>query len=169
VIVRRQSTPVHRMKRAASIAIFIVLAGLVLLGLFAYRTENGWTCSRTGSRRSNTTWLGFPMKRRFEVSPLQRWMEAHDMAVEHDWVRTMGTRHGLFSLAHGHARAPAVYHFSHPLQERFIETATEAEIRALIETLRDATRETQEQAIREIMEKALDTGLDKMWRPPPRE
>jgi len=146
-----------RRKRRRRIAVLLVVAGVVGLGLLGplipWRTRYGWTCSTCGARKRMTDHLlwgkSYPVvvngtrmaqdapSPGVVTTPLTTWMRDHDMAHEHTWVYQHATTHGVFGCAHLHecGRAPPIYNFLPQSMAWFVRTSDEEEIRHLLDLL----------------------------------
>ena len=133
---------------AAVLAIVVVMF-LLLAPAVTIRVDNGWTCAYTGSHKRCTVWFGrITTAEQYQASPIEEWLVAHKRSVEHKWVRTMGTRYGMFGgIGSCHSNAPPVYHFLPNLHQRFLAQASTGEIDAFLQLLKNGKYEEAEKAV----------------------
>jgi hypothetical protein len=85
-------TPGQRAWRFAWVIVVATLASLVFVGLKVGVHTSYQSCMRTGSTRSESTFLGIVYKSEQTVSPLEKWLVGTGWAVEHKWLTTLRTR-----------------------------------------------------------------------------
>lgn len=138
----------------------IVLAAFVLFvsPLITVKTLNGWTCAFTGSHKGYARWFGLLQTGEWQrVSPIETWLAQQGQQIEHRWVRTRGTHYSLIGGVHRrHARAPAMYHFMHELQEVYVETASEEEILTFLETVKNSPRDEAKELVDEVAHRMIE-------------
>jgi hypothetical protein len=114
-------------------------------------------CARTGSRRYSTSGLfGGESPWRNDRPALENWMPEHDMKIVHDWQRIGRTGLSLI-LGRGMSVAcpsdvPPITGLSPELlTRRFVQSATEHQIREFVETFQGNDLGAQKRVIWTIM------------------
>ena len=139
---------------ALAILIIVLVLTAMLEPVVAVRTIERWVCSRTGSRKSQITWIfGLKCEPRVTRSPLERWMRQEGVRAVHDWRPSCSSGVSLFgggTFVRCPARVPPIVYFDDREQDRFIERAGEKEIRELIHVLKNNDFRTHLKALDRI-------------------
>ena len=148
--------------KLSKIVTFIVVAIflIVVLLFFGYRSDHGWICSICASSKSKTVWrLGITTSAKYEESPLEKWMIENNIEHEHDWrkFKEWTTSFLLFSITESYfGNTPPIFSFPFGLIMEYIHSASEEDIKSLVEVLKSGDEEAQEAKFEEIADLLLD-------------
>ncbi len=87
-----QETPGQNAWRLTWVSILAILIGGTFAGLKVGVHTTYQSCMRTGSTRTESTFVGIAYKTEQTVLPLEKWLVGKGWTIEHQWVTTLRTR-----------------------------------------------------------------------------
>lgn len=141
-----------------SIIVLIILTIIISLDI-ELSMDEAWICTSCGSKKTANWLFGIRTSEGKHASSLEEWMTEYEIAHEHDWRRIKGTRKGTFGTSRRHGKTPPVYSLRPECLSEYLSSASDSDIRKLIEILDSGSDEDQVIFIEQITEKWLE-GLE---------
>lgn len=145
-----------------SIIVLIILTVVIIsLGFELYR-DMAWVCAGCKSCKSAIHWrFGFVTSEESQTSPLEEWMIEHEVVQEHDWRHINGTGRNIYgsALSHRHGKSPPVRSFPPECMSEYVNSASDADVRKLIEVLDNGSDKDQEIFIQQITDNWFEEKL----------
>jgi len=139
----------------ACLVLILFLIGLIA-PMISWKNERIWTCSTCGAKKQLTKHLlwgtiypeqidGAPTDPHESEpgvvpSPLTVWMKHNNVPHSHLWKSTSDRTDFLFGFGHGYrcSTPPPIYSFPQYFMERFVQKASEQQVRHLLQTLAES-------------------------------
>jgi hypothetical protein len=143
------------------IGIVLLIMIVALLSMVTVPHDSQWMCSVCGAQRRQTVWFGWRRPERVQETALGAWIGRKEKQHEHSWQFVHRRMRSVFGGTLGWAcgRAPAIYSLATlgDAMDRYVGSASDEELSALVAVLRTGTDEEQRQAVQRAWDRVLES------------
>lgn len=137
---------------------WVVLPGLIVVGVLPYRIDQGWMDPITGSMKRQTRFCLIPVWTTTTTSAIENWIIHHEGQYTPHWRFFYETSSALLYHANGCSLAPEIYPLRAGglgLDDDYIQSASDEDIAEFVRIMRFGTAAEKEQAVQSACDRAF--------------